>query len=147
MMRNMAGMMKKVQEMQARMEALQQEMADTEFSAVGGGAVSVTVTGKGEMRAVRIDPTSVDPEDIGMLEDMICLATNNARAEADAAMAAKMKDITGGLPLSPGVAPVLKGAVVDAKLDTLICRLARLPGLARRSVAVLFCIFFRIAKR
>ena len=104
MMRNMAGMMKKVQEMQSRMEALQQEMANTEFSAaVGGGAVQVTVTGKGEMRDVKIDPSAVDAEDIGMLEDMICLAANNARAEADAAMAAKMKDVTGGLPLPPGM--------------------------------------------
>ena len=104
MMRNMASMMKKVQEMQSRMEALQQEMADTEFSAaVGGGAVQVTMTGKGEMRGVKIDPSAVDGEDIGMLEDMICLAANNARAEADAAMAAKMKDITGGLPLPPGM--------------------------------------------
>ena len=104
MMRNMAGMMKKVQEMQSRMEALQQEMADTEFSAaVGGGAVQVTVTGKGEMRGVKIDPSAVDAEDIDMLEDMICLAANNARAEADATMAAKMKDITGGLPLPPGM--------------------------------------------
>ena len=92
MMRNMAGMMKKVQEMQSRMEALQQEMANTEFSAaIGSGAVQVTVTGKGEMRAVKIDPSAVDAEDIGMLEDMICLAANNARAEADAAMAAKAK--------------------------------------------------------
>jgi len=104
MMRNMAGMMKKVQEMQTRMEALQQEMADTEFSAtVGGGAVRVTVTGKGDMRSVKIDPAAIDPADIGMLEDMICLATNKARAEGDAAMAAKMKDITGGLPLPPGM--------------------------------------------
>ena len=104
MMRNMAGMMKKVQEMQSRMEALQQEMANTEFSAaVGGGAVQVTVTGKGEMRGVKIDPAAVDPADIGMLEDMIRLAANNARAEADAAMAAKMKDITGGMPLPPGM--------------------------------------------
>ncbi len=104
MMRNMAGMMKKVQEMQSRMEALQQEMADTEFSAaVGGGTVQVTVTGKGEMRGVKIDPAAVDPADIGMLEDMIRLAANNARAEADAAMAAKMKDITGGMPLPPGM--------------------------------------------
>ena len=104
MMRNMAGMMKKVQEMQSRMEALQQEMADTEFSAaVGGGTVQVTVTGKGEMRGVKIDPAAVDPSDIGMLEDMIRLAANNARAEADAAMAAKMKDITGGMPLPPGM--------------------------------------------
>ena len=104
MMRNMAGMMKKVQEMQSRMEALQQEMADAEFSAaVGGGAVQVTVTGKGEMRGVKIDPSAVNGEDIGMLEDMICLAANNARAEAAATMAAKMKDITGGLPLPPGM--------------------------------------------
>ena len=104
MMRNMAGMMKKVQEMQSRMEALQQEMADTEFSAaVGGGAVQVTVTGKGEVRGVKIDPSAVDADDISMLEDMICLAANNARAEADAVMAAKMKDITGGLPLPPGM--------------------------------------------
>ena len=104
MMRNMAGMMKKVQEMQSRMEALQQEMADTEFSAaVGGGAVQVTMTGKGEMRRVKIDPSAVDAEDVDMLEDMICLAANNARAEADATMAAKMKDITGGLPLPPGM--------------------------------------------
>lgn len=111
MMRNMAGMMKKVQEMQSRMEELQAEMATTEFSAtVGGGTVSVTVTGKGEMRAVKIDPAKIDPaavyvdtDDIGMLEDMICLAANNARAEADAAMAARMKDITGGLPLPPGM--------------------------------------------
>ncbi|MEX0504523.1 YbaB/EbfC family nucleoid-associated protein [Alphaproteobacteria bacterium LSUCC0719] len=103
-MRNMAGMMKKVQEMQTRMEALQQEMADTEFTAsVGGGAVTVTVTGKGEMRGVKIDPAAVDGDDVSILEDMICLATNNAKAEADAAMAAKMKDITGGLPLPPGM--------------------------------------------
>ena len=104
MMRNMAGMMKKVQEMQSRMEALQRDMADTEFTAsVGGGAVTVTVTGKGEMRGVKIDPAAIDMDDISMLEDMICLATNNARAEADAAMAAKMKEITGGLPLPPGM--------------------------------------------
>jgi DNA-binding protein YbaB len=63
----------------------------------------VTVTGKGVMQAVRIDPAALDVDDIGMLEDMICLATNNARADADAAMAARMKDITGGLPLPPGM--------------------------------------------
>jgi DNA-binding YbaB/EbfC family protein len=104
MMRNMAGMMKKVQEMQGRMEALQQEMANAEFTAsVGGGAVTVTVTGKGEMRGVKIDPAAIDSDDVSILEDMICLATNNAKGEADAAMAARMKDITGGLPLPPGM--------------------------------------------
>ena len=104
MMRNMAGMMKKVQEMQTRMESLQEEMAATEFTAtVGGGSVSVTVTGKGEVRNVTIDPEAVDKDDISILEDMIRLAANNARADADAAMAAKMKEITGGLPMPPGM--------------------------------------------
>ena len=66
MMRNMAGMMKKVQEMQTRMEALQQEMATAEFTAsVGGGAVTVTITGKGEMRHVKIDPAAMDVDSRG----------------------------------------------------------------------------------
>ena len=104
MMRNMAGMMKKVQEMQTRMEALQQEMADNEFTAsVGGGAVTVTVTGKGEIRVVKIDPAAIDGDDVSILEDMIRLAANNAKGEADRAMAARMKEITGGLPLPPGM--------------------------------------------
>lgn len=104
MMRNMAGMMKKVQEMQTRMEALQQEMADTEFTAsVGAGAVTVTVAGKGEIRGVKIDPAAIDGDDVSILEDMIRLAANNAKGEADTAMASRMKEITGGLPLPPGM--------------------------------------------
>ena len=104
MMRNMAGMMKKVQEMKGRMEALQSEMEQASFAAsVGGDSVIVTVNGKGFVKSVSINPASVDANEIDVLEDMICLATNNARADADAAMAARMKDITGGLPLPPGM--------------------------------------------
>ena len=145
MMRNMAGMMKKVQEMQERMEALQVEMAATEFTAsVGGGSVSVTVSGKGEVRDVTIDPDAVDKEDMSISEDMIQLAANNARAEADPTMAAKMKDITGGLPLPPGMSlPFDAGATMDLQLDNLIRRLARLPGLARGRRAARCFTFFR----
>ena len=104
MMRNMAGMMKKVQEMQGRMENMQADLAVMEFTAmVGGGAVSATVSGDGKLVRLKLDPAILAPDDVDMLEDMICLATNNARAEADAVMAAKMKDITGGLPLPPGM--------------------------------------------
>ena len=103
-MKNMAGMMKKVQEMQTRIQDLQTEMEQTDFSAsVGGNAVTVTLNGKGHMQSVKIDPDALNPEDADTLEDMICLATNNARANADAEMAARMKDITGGLPLPPGM--------------------------------------------
>jgi len=104
MMKNMAGMMKKVQEMQSRMQDLRSEMENRSFSAsVGGGAVTVTMSGKGIMQSVNIDPEALDPSEIDTLEDMICLASNNAKAAADAEMAAQMKDITGGLPLPPGM--------------------------------------------
>lgn len=104
MMKNMAGMMKKMQQMQTQMQELQDEMDAASFSAsVGGGAVEVTVNGKGKMRSVKIDPDAVDVGETEVLEDMICLATNNACNAADAEMAARMKDITGGLPLPPGL--------------------------------------------
>ena len=103
-MRNMAGMMKKVQEMRERMEALQSEMEQTSFAAsVGGDAVTVSVNGKGFVQSVSINPGAVDPAEIDFLEDMICLATNTAKQNAEAEMAARMKDITGGLPLPPGM--------------------------------------------
>ena len=104
MMRNMTSMMKKVQEMKGRVEALQSEMEQTSFvAAVGGGAVTVSVNGKGYVQSVSINPKVVDPAEIDVLEDMICLATNNAKQNAEAEMAARMKDITGGLPLPPGM--------------------------------------------
>ena len=103
MMRNMAGMMKKVQEMQSRMEALQQEMADTEFSAaVGGGAVQVTMTGKGELTALKIDPSLVKEEDVEILEDLILAAHQDAKTKAEALLQEKTQEMMGGLGLPPG---------------------------------------------
>lgn len=103
-MRNLGGMMKKVQEMQSQMEAMQTEMASRHFSATsGGGAVSVTVTGKGRVVSVSITQDIVDPEDIETLEDLIQLAVNNAKDEADKTLAQEMSKLTGGLPLPPGM--------------------------------------------
>ena len=104
MMRNMAGMMKKMQEMQNRLATMQGDLADKEFTAiVGSSAVSATVTGDGKLAKLKLDPDALDPADTEMLEDMICLATNNALQKAAEEKNKMMSDITGGLPLPPGL--------------------------------------------
>ena len=104
MMRNMAGMMKKMQEMQSRLATMQEDLADKEFtSIVGSGVVSATVTGDGKLAKLKLDPDALDPADTEMLEDMICLATNNALQKAAEEKTKMMNDITGGLPLPPGL--------------------------------------------
>ena len=104
MMRNMAGMMKKMQEIQGRLEAMQEDLADKEFTAiVGSGVVSATVTGDGKLAKLKLDPDALDLADTEMLEDMICLATNNALQKANEEKTKMMNDITGGLPLPPGL--------------------------------------------
>ena len=104
MMRNMTGMMKKVQDMQIRLENLQTELDSKHFSAsAGNDYVTATVTGGGALQTIKIDPCVIDPDDPEMLEDLICLATRNAQAAASAEKARLLKDITGGLPLPPGM--------------------------------------------
>ena len=102
-MKNLGQMMKQAQEMQAKMAELQEQLARTEVTgAAGGGMVQVTLNGKGEMRAVTIDPALVDPGEVGVLEDLIVAATNDAKAKAEAKVAEKMRELTGGLDLPPG---------------------------------------------
>jgi|TARA_Y100000991_G_scaffold118913_1_gene89776 DNA-binding YbaB/EbfC family protein len=104
MMRNMAGMMKKMQKMQSRLTAMQGDLAGKEFTAIiGSGVVSATVTGDGKLAKLKLDPDALDPADTEMLEDMICLATNNALQKAAEEKTKMMNDITGGLPLPPGL--------------------------------------------
>jgi len=103
-MKNLGGLMKQAQQMQARMEQMQAELASAEFEgSAAGGMVTIKVTGKGEMRGVSIDPSLIDPEDKEMLEDLIVAAYNDARTKADETSAAKMKEVTGGLKLPPGM--------------------------------------------
>ncbi len=103
-MRNMAGMMKKMQEMQGRLAVMQGDLANKEFTAiVGGGAVSATVTGDGKLAELKLGTDVLDPADTEMLEDMICLATNNALQQAADEKTKMLADITGGLPLPPGL--------------------------------------------
>ena len=95
-----ANMMKKIQEMQANLEAKQAEIEASEFSAsAGGGAVEVTVSGAHEVKAINLKPEIVDPEDIEMLSDLIIAATNEAMRKADDAMEHAMGALKGGLGL------------------------------------------------
>ena len=104
MMRNMASMMKKVQDMQERLATLQAELESQYFSAsAGNDYVTATVTGSGALHAIKIDPNVINPDDAEMLEDLICLATRNAQAAASAEKARSLKELTGGLPLPPGM--------------------------------------------
>lgn len=103
-MKNIGQMMKQAQAMQAKMQEMQAALERTEVTGVsGGGMVSVTVSGKGEVRRVKIDPKLVDPNDVGMLEDLIVAAANDARAKVEQQMQAEMAKVTGGLQLPPGL--------------------------------------------
>ena len=103
-MRNMASMIKKMQEMQGRLAVMQGEFASKEFTAiVGGGAVIATVTGDGKLTELKLSPNVLDRTDTGTLENMICLATNNALQQATDEKTKIMTDITGGLPLPPSL--------------------------------------------
>ena len=100
----MAVMMKKMQEMQGRLAAIQEDLVSKEFTAtVGSGVVSATVTGDGKLAEIKLGPVALDTADIEMLEDMICLAANKALQQAADEKTQMVKDITGGLPLPPGL--------------------------------------------
>lgn len=101
---DIAGMMKQAQAMQQRMAAAQAELEALIVSGEsGGGAVKLELTAKGELKSVSIDPSLLKPEDAEMLEDLIVSAHAQARAKADDAMTEKMKAVTGGLQLPPGL--------------------------------------------
>ncbi len=95
---NMSNLMKQAQRMQRQMEESQKELETKEFTAkAGGGAVEATVTGGKELKAVKISPEAVDPDDVEMLQDLIVAAVNEALKQADEASANAMNRMTGGL--------------------------------------------------
>jgi DNA-binding YbaB/EbfC family protein len=98
------GMMKKAQAMQAKLQEAQEELGHLEVEgASGGGMVTITMTAKGEVKAVRIDPSLMTPADKEILEDLIMAAFADAKAKADRVAAEKMQALTAGLPLPPGM--------------------------------------------
>lgn len=97
---NMNNLMKQAQRMQRQMEESQKELETKEFLAkAGGGAVEVVVTGKKEIKSVKLTPEVVDPDDIEMLQDLIVAATNEALRMAEEASSSAMSKMSGGLGL------------------------------------------------
>jgi nucleoid-associated protein EbfC len=103
-MKNLTGLMKQAQQMQAKMAEMQAKLESLEVEGeAGAGLVRVTLNGKGDMRRVKIDPKVIDPADAEMLEDLIVAAHANARQKVEATTAEEMQKVTGGLQLPPGM--------------------------------------------
>jgi DNA-binding YbaB/EbfC family protein len=103
-MKDLMGLMGKAKEMQAKFEAMQQEVASIEATGqAGGGMVSVTLSGKMEMRALKIDPSLFKEDEVEILEDLILAAHNDAKAKVEAVLEEKTREMTAGLPIPPGM--------------------------------------------
>lgn len=103
-MKNLGQMMKQMQEMQAKMAETQARLDQVEVTgAAGGGLVRVTLSGKGEMRQIKIDKSLLDPSEIEVLEDLIRAAFGDAKTRVESHVAEEMSKLTGGIKLPPGM--------------------------------------------
>jgi DNA-binding YbaB/EbfC family protein len=97
---NPMDMLKQVQQMQVYMQAAQEMLASTTIDAtVGGGVVRATVTGEGELREIKIDPSVVDRDDVETLEDLVVAAVIEATRQAKELQSQKLGAVTGGIDL------------------------------------------------
>jgi hypothetical protein len=103
-MKNIGQIMKQAQQMQTKMAELQEQLAGLEVSgSSGGGMVQVTMSGKGELRGVKIDPSLANPDDVEVLEDLIMAAANDAKSKVEVLVQEEMQKLTGELQLPPGM--------------------------------------------
>jgi nucleoid-associated protein EbfC len=102
-MKDIMGMMKAAQEMKGKMEAFQQSLSDLRVEGrSGGGMVTVTLSGKGDMVGLKVDPSLVS-DDVTVLEDLIVAAHADAKGKVEYETNARMQEVTAGLPLPPGL--------------------------------------------
>jgi DNA-binding YbaB/EbfC family protein len=103
-MADFMGLMKQAAQLQSKMQALQAELDTIEVEgSAGGGMVSVTLSAKGDMKGTKIDDSLLKPSEKEILEDLLVTAHADARRKAETVMQEKMKGLTGGLPLPPGM--------------------------------------------
>src|SRR5687767_15525757 len=103
-MADIMGLMKQAAQLQSKMQELQAELdrLDVEGTA-GGGLVTVTLSGKGDLKGVKIDDSLLKPSEKEIVEDLLVAAHADARRKAEALVQDRMKSLTGGLPLPPGM--------------------------------------------
>jgi|ERR1035437_6566519 DNA-binding YbaB/EbfC family protein len=103
-MADFLGLMKQAAELKTKMEALQAELDTIEVEGVaGGGLVTVTLTARNALKAARIDPSLLKVDDKEIVEDLLVAAHADARKRVEALLQEKMKSLSGGLPLPPGL--------------------------------------------
>ena len=103
-MADFLGMMKQATQLQAKMQEMQAELDQIEVEGTaGGGMVSVILSAKGDLKGTKIDDSLLKPGEKEIIEDLIVTAHAEARRKAEALLAEKMKSLTGGLPLPPGL--------------------------------------------
>ncbi len=103
-MRDMMGLMKQAQQMQAKMADMQAELDNTMVEgSAGGGMVKVSATAKGAIKGITLDPSLMNADEREILEDLILAACSDARAKGERVMEARMSEITKGLPIPPGM--------------------------------------------
>ena len=103
-MKDFMGMMQKAQELQGRMQEFQANLGNLSVEGrSGGGLVTVTLSGKGELRGLKIDPSLYKEDSVEILEDLIVTAHNDAKQKVEAEIQEKMSEMTAGLPLPPGM--------------------------------------------
>ena len=103
-MADFLGMMKQAAQLQSKMQEMQAELDHIEVEGTaGGGVVTVKLSAKGDLRSVAIDPSLLKPEEKEIVEDLVVAAHADARRKAETVMQDKMKALTGGLPIPPGL--------------------------------------------
>jgi len=103
-MTDFMGLMKQAAQLQTKMQALQAELEQIEVEGTaGGGMVSVKLSAKGDLKGIAIDDSLLKPSEKEILEDLLVAAHAEARRKAEATLQEKMKAVTGGLPLPPGM--------------------------------------------
>jgi hypothetical protein len=105
-MKDFMSMMKQAKELQSRMAEMQKQLGDLEINGQSGaGLVTVTLNGKGDLKAVKIDPSLAKPDELEILEDLIVAAHTDGKAKLENVVKEKMQMFTGDLPLPPGMKP------------------------------------------